>query len=66
MLKYIGNGSLTGIPARDLTDEEVARFGRKRLLDSGLYVEVRESRKKFKETFSKSDFESEEVKDARN
>ena len=28
MLKYIGKGSLPGIPARDLTDEEVKRYGR--------------------------------------
>ena len=37
-LKYIINsGSLPGIPARDLTDEEVAKFGKKFLLKSGLY-----------------------------
>lgn len=45
MLKYKGNGSLPGIPARNLTDEEVIKFGKRRLLESGLYVEVKKSRK---------------------
>jgi len=40
MLKYIGNGSLAGIPARDLTDEEVELFGEEFLLSTGLYVKV--------------------------
>jgi hypothetical protein len=39
MLKYSGDGFLVGVPARDLTDEEVkAAGGEKRLLASGLYV----------------------------
>jgi len=44
MLKYVGNGAfipdLNGepVPARDLTDAEVARFGEAMLLASGLYV----------------------------
>jgi hypothetical protein len=44
MLKYIGNGSfipdLNGepVPARDLTDAEVAHFGEMVLLASGLYT----------------------------
>ena len=39
MLKYVGNGWIHGVPARDLSDEEVKRYGKKRLLDSGLYIE---------------------------
>ena len=39
-MKYIGDGNfLPDIPARDLTEDEVKKFGKKRLLDSGLYVE---------------------------
>lgn len=37
-LKYVGQASLVGVPARDLTRAEAQRFGEKRLLDSGLYV----------------------------
>jgi hypothetical protein len=41
-MKYIGNGAfIPGIPARDLSDEEVKEYGRKTLLDSGLYEEQR-------------------------
>lgn len=41
-LKYIGNGdSLEGVPARDLTSAEAARFNQQELLDSGLYVEIK-------------------------
>lgn len=43
MMKYTGGGYkgwLPNIPARDLTDEEVARFGREFLLRTGLYEEV--------------------------
>ena len=40
MLIYIGNGDwLADVPARDLTKEEVEQYGKKRLLDSGLYKE---------------------------
>lgn len=39
-MKYQHNGFLPGVPARDLTDEEVKKFGKKRLLESGLYKEV--------------------------
>jgi len=38
-LRYIGNASIAGIPARDLSDEEVARYGRRILLASGMYAE---------------------------
>jgi hypothetical protein len=39
MLKYIGNGDfVTGIPARDLTEDEVESFGGEQaLLATGLY-----------------------------
>ncbi len=39
MLKYVGDGSwLSGIPARDLTDEEVEIYGGEAFLTrSGLY-----------------------------
>lgn len=41
MLKYVGDGYLPGVPARDLSDEEVKRHGEKRLLSSGLYKNLR-------------------------
>jgi hypothetical protein len=41
MLKYIGNGFLAGVPARDLTEEETERYGgKKALVGSGLYEEI--------------------------
>lgn len=36
-LKYVGKAWLPGIPARDLSDEEVKKHGAERLLKSGLY-----------------------------
>lgn len=39
-LKYIGTAAIPGVPARDLTDEEVMEHGgAKALIASGLYVE---------------------------
>jgi len=38
-MKYIGGGFLQGVPARDLTEEEVRQYGKSRLLQSGLYIE---------------------------
>jgi hypothetical protein len=38
-MKYIGGGFLQGVPARDLTEEEVRKYGKSRLLQSGLYIE---------------------------
>jgi len=38
-MKYIGGGFLQGVPARDLTEEEVKQYGKSRLLQSGLYIE---------------------------
>ena len=47
-MKYIGNGnSLPNIPARDLTDEEVKRFGEKMLIKSGLYEVDKPIRQKY-------------------
>lgn len=46
MLKYIGNGSLAGIPARDLTDDEVKQFGEAFLLATGLYAKADEKQAK--------------------
>jgi hypothetical protein len=39
MLIYAGGGVLVGVPARNLTDEEVKEYGRERLIESGLYKE---------------------------
>ena len=39
-LIYIGDGTaLIGVPTRNLTDEEVKKFGKRFLLKSGLYAE---------------------------
>ena len=46
MMKYIGGGYLAGVPARDLTADEVRKYGRERLLKSGLYIEVRAKSKR--------------------
>jgi len=37
-----GSGFYVGVPARDLSAEEVARFGREFLLSLGLYEEIDE------------------------
>lgn len=47
MLKYIGQSSLPGIPARDLTDAEGARHGKAWLLATGLYVEIKMKEPKY-------------------
>ena len=39
-MKWLGNGFYVGIPARDLTAEEVKRFGREFLLSLGLYADI--------------------------
>lgn len=45
-MKYIGNGAfLPGIPARDLTADEVKLYGEKELLASGLYEAPKKSKK---------------------
>ena len=38
MLTYVGGGFLRGVPARDLKDEEVRKFGYSYLVRSGLYI----------------------------
>ena len=38
MLKYKGGGFLRGVPARDLKDFEVEKFGYSYLVRSGLYI----------------------------
>lgn len=38
MLKYLGGGYIPGIPARDLTDKEVQKFGNELLVSTGLYA----------------------------
>ena len=39
MLKYKGGGFLRGVPARDLQEDEVAKFGHSFLVRSGLYYQ---------------------------
>ena len=47
MLVYVGKGHwLPGIPARDLTSEEVEQHGKAKLLKTGLYEEAKPQRKK--------------------
>ena len=42
MLKYVGKGFLRGVPARDLQEDEVARYGFAYLVRSGLYVPMKQ------------------------
>lgn len=44
-LIYKGNGFFVSIPARDLTPEEVKKFGKDFLLSLGLYEEPQTKRK---------------------
>ena len=45
MLKYIGKGFLPGIPARDLSDIEVQKYGGiKFLLSTGLFAKLKEKK----------------------
>jgi hypothetical protein len=39
-MKWLGNGFYLGVPARDLSAQEVERFGRDFLLALGLYKEI--------------------------
>ena len=49
MLKFIGNGFIPGIPARDLTDEEVKKYGGEKLLISkGLWEKPKPKKEKKK------------------
>lgn len=59
MLRYTGGGcggSLAGIPARDLTDQEVEVLGgEKTLIDTGLYTKAElHPRKKAAETIEEN------------
>lgn len=46
-LRYLGGGFLFHIPARDLTEEEVEKYGgEKALLKTGLYERVEQSKKR--------------------
>ena len=46
-LKYIGNGLfLPGIPARDLSAQEVGKFGEQKLIDSKLYIRAAQPNRK--------------------
>lgn len=49
-MKYIGKSFLPDVPARDLTDKEVEKFGRDFLLASGLYVDEAVEKKPQKES----------------
>jgi len=45
-VKYVGKGAwMIGVPARDLSAEEVKKFGEERLLKSNLYEEVKRKSK---------------------
>ena len=44
MYIYNGGGYIPGIPARNLTDDEVETLGRKTVESSGLYKKQRKSR----------------------
>lgn len=48
-MKYIGKGFIVGIPARNLTADEVKKYGKNRLLASGLYQEKRPVKQTVKE-----------------
>jgi hypothetical protein len=47
MLKYVGKSFIPGIPARDLTDEEVKQYGGEtKLVATGLYKKARKNNPK--------------------
>jgi hypothetical protein len=46
-MRYVGDGSfVVGIPTRELTEEEVNRFGYRRLLATGLYKVISKPKSK--------------------
>ncbi len=46
MLKYVGKGFLTGVPARDLSDKEVEdNGGEEFLISTGLYAKPEVTKK---------------------
>ena len=46
VMKWKGNGFYVNVPARDLSAEEVERFGRDFLLSLGLYEEIEQPKPK--------------------
>ena len=41
-VKYVGKGAwMIGVPARDLNASEVKKYGESKLLNSGLYEEIK-------------------------
>jgi hypothetical protein len=55
MLKYIGDGFIPGVPARDLTDEEVEKCGGEEfLLSTGLYKKSKSKPQSKKEKAEKA------------
>ena len=45
MLKYIGNGFIPGIPAKDLSEDEVKKYGGvKFLLSTGLFAKPKKKK----------------------
>jgi len=49
MYRYLGNGFIHKIPARDLSEEEARKYGLRRIKQSNLYVHIRERKTKKKE-----------------
>ena len=52
-MRYTGQGFIKGIPARDLTDAEVKKFWRERLLATGIYIEKRPAKQVKEEAITK-------------
>lgn len=61
-MKYKGNGFYVGVPARDLSAQEVERFGRDFLLALGLYEEEKPKPKRAEEP-KQEPFEAENEED---
>ena len=63
---YKGNGFFVSVPARDLTESEVAKFGKDFLLSLGLYEEPYQpppKPKKVEEFEDEPQFDIEEMED---
>ena len=43
-LKWLGQGTLRGVPGRDLSEEEAVKLGKRRLLASGLYERIKKEK----------------------
>jgi len=62
-MKYIGKGSfIASVPARDLSEEEVKKFGKDMLIKSGLYIDEKKevAIEKPQKSYFKEKTESEE------